>query len=259
MGQSISYRWIELVLQFTETTFLINMLYDAETGIAHRENTFDSWIIGETRSYFPLGLTPQDIVLDLGGHIGAFASRAMMECPEITLSSIEAEQTNFQVLEQNSQKFGFDVVHGAIVNDDMDGKPITLYVNIQKNNAAHSILQTRGRAEQSVTGIGFSRVMDNFHPTVIKCDIEGADYYALRGANKIIEANHPTVICDVYEKPPDPKKLRGDCLERIKATKIVCTKNHFDVADGETCKRCGEVIRRDRMGREENRPEDIVE
>jgi len=152
------------------------MLYDAETGIAHRENTFDSWIIGETRSYFPLGLTPQDIVLDLGGHIGAFASRAMMECPEITLSSIEAEQTNFQVLEQNSQKFGFDVVHGAIVNDDMDGKPITLYVNIQKNNAAHSILQTRGRAEQSVTGIGFSRVMDNFHPTVIKCDIEGAEF-----------------------------------------------------------------------------------
>lgn len=152
------------------------MICDPVSGIMHREGTFDSWIINESRSYFPLGLTPQDIVLDLGGHIGAFASRAMVECPEISLSSIEAEQSNFQVLEENSRKFDFDPLHGAIVADEQDGQPITLYVNNQKNNAAHSILETRGRSQQTVTGIGFSRVMESFHPTIIKVDIEGAEF-----------------------------------------------------------------------------------
>ncbi len=33
--------------------------------------------------------------------------------------------------------------------------------------------------------------------SLIKCDIEGADYFALKGAAKIIEANHPTVICEI--------------------------------------------------------------
>jgi FkbM family methyltransferase len=152
------------------------MLIDAQTGIIHRENTFDVWIIGESRNYFPLGLTSEDVVLDLGGHIGAFAVRAMLECPGITLSAIEAEKSNFDVLQVNATKFGFDANHGAIVADDLDGQPITLYVNNQKNNAAHSILPTRGRSEQATTGIGFTSVLAEFKPTVIKCDIEGGEF-----------------------------------------------------------------------------------
>jgi FkbM family methyltransferase len=152
------------------------MLYDPETSIAYRENTFDNWIVNESRGYFPLGLQPQDVVLDLGGHIGAFAARAMLECPDIALSSIEAEESNFAVLQENATKFSFDPVFGAIVGDDLDGKSLTLYVNVQKNNAAHSILPTRGRAEKTVIGIGFTKVLESFAPTVIKCDIEGAEF-----------------------------------------------------------------------------------
>ncbi len=32
---------------------------------------------------------------------------------------------------------------------------------------------------------------------LIKCDIEGADYFALKGARRIIEENHPTIICEI--------------------------------------------------------------
>jgi FkbM family methyltransferase len=33
--------------------------------------------------------------------------------------------------------------------------------------------------------------------SLIKCDIEGADYFALKGARRIIEENHPTIICEI--------------------------------------------------------------
>jgi FkbM family methyltransferase len=45
-------------------------------------------------------------------------------------------------------------------------------------------------------------VLDEVLPNVknvslIKCDIEGADYFALKGARRIIEENHPTIICEI--------------------------------------------------------------
>jgi FkbM family methyltransferase len=153
------------------------MQVDTDSGIIYREGTFDEFIVKESRAYFPLGLTSADVILDLGGHIGAFATRAKLECPGVSLSAIEAEHSNFEVLQQNAQKFEFDAVEGAIVGDDLDGSELKLYVNIQKNNAAHSILPTRGRAEKTVTGIGFSRVVESFKPSVTKCDIEGAEFW----------------------------------------------------------------------------------
>jgi FkbM family methyltransferase len=152
------------------------MIFDAQTGIAHRENTFDAWIVNESRNYFPLGLREDDIVLDLGGHIGAFAARAMLEQPKIALSSVEAETSNFEVLKQNAEKFQFDAVNRAIVDDDLHEKDVTLYINEKKNNATHTLLQTRGRSSQTVQGIGWSVAMEIMQPTVIKCDIEGGEF-----------------------------------------------------------------------------------
>lgn len=45
-------------------------------------------------------------------------------------------------------------------------------------------------------------VVDDYLPNLdrvsfLKCDIEGADYYALRGCQKIIERNLPMVVCEI--------------------------------------------------------------
>ena len=45
-------------------------------------------------------------------------------------------------------------------------------------------------------------VIDDYLPnltevSLIKCDIEGAGLFALRGAAKAIDRNHPTVICEI--------------------------------------------------------------
>jgi hypothetical protein len=149
---------------------------DQETGILYRENTFDEWILRESRGYFPIGLKSEDRVLDLGGHIGCFAVRCKLENSLIELMALEPEESNFNVLVNNSSEFLFSTVRAAIVSDDLDGKDIDLYVNEKKNNALHSIIPVRGRWKQIIMGYGFIRALSFFKPTIIKCDIEGGEY-----------------------------------------------------------------------------------
>jgi FkbM family methyltransferase len=174
------------------------LLEDQKTGILYRDQTFDLWIINESKSYFkqPLGLTPADVCLDIGGHIGCWAARAKLECPDCQVFSFEPEITNFDVLKENAAKFKFDAFNAAIVSDDLDGKKIPLYVNTKKNNALHSIIHVNGRPTQEVDGIGFSSILNEIKPTIIKSDTEGAEY--LTPWNAVAESNVKLVIMELH-------------------------------------------------------------
>lgn len=154
------------------------MRIDDKTGILYRDGTFDAFILNESRNYFKndLQLSATDRCLDLGGHIGCFAARAMLECPGLTLASLEAEKSNAEVLQLNAAKFGFGQVYGAIVPDHLNETEIPIYVNVKKNNALHSTVPVRGRETQMVLGMGFSMIFDAFKPTFVKIDVEGAEY-----------------------------------------------------------------------------------
>lgn len=41
--------------------------------------------------------------------------------------------------------------------------------------------------------------------------------------------------------------------------KVPCTTNHFDIAGGNVCRRCGKLVRRDDLGREIDPPEGTEE
>src|ERR1035437_6012877 len=97
---------------------------DPKTGIIYRDSTFDIWILNESRGYFPLGIRKEDVILDLGGHIGTFASRAMIEM-KVPLLSIEAEKSNYDILCKNASYFGFNQIHAAVVPDEFNGNTIT--------------------------------------------------------------------------------------------------------------------------------------
>jgi len=148
---------------------------DPKTGILYRENTFDKWILNESRGYFPLGLNSHDKVLDIGGHIGCFASRVKLE-KEVPVVSVEPESSNYEVLLANSKKFNFMSMRFAVTADDKHGKEIQLYVNPLKNNALHSLVPVRGRPTQNIDAFGFNILLFRYEPTIIKCDIEGGEY-----------------------------------------------------------------------------------
>ena len=46
-------------------------------------------------------------------------------------------------------------------------------------------------------------VLIDSNPTFIKMDIEGAEYKALKGAERVIRKCHPKLAISVYHKPED--------------------------------------------------------
>lgn len=160
---------------------------DAKSGILYRENSFDSWIVNESRSYFPAGILSSDVVLDIGAHIGCFSARARMEAPTCQILAVEPEQTNFEVLQENAAKFSIDSIRAAVVGTVTTPK-ISLFVNQKKNNALHSTVPVRGRPTQEVDTQSFSVLLEKIEPTVVKIDIEGAEYdfnYSLLSSTKV--------------------------------------------------------------------------
>jgi FkbM family methyltransferase len=152
------------------------LVEDKRSGILYREGTFDEWILRESRGYFPIFFNERDTILDIGGHIGCFAARCKSENLAMNVISIEAEKSNFDVLVENAQKFGFEAHHNAVCNDENHLTPIPIYVNTLKNNALHSTLPTRGRPHQLVMGYSFNQLLYRYNPNIIKCDIEGGEY-----------------------------------------------------------------------------------
>jgi len=198
-------------------------MIDSQTGIIFRETTFDEFILKESKAYFPVGILPTDRILDVGAHIGTFACRAKIECPKCELASVEPEASNFAALEQNAEKFGFDALRGAVVSDELEGTKVQIYVNGKKNNALHTLVEVRGRECQEVDGIGFSKILGAWEPTIVKCDIEGGEYSF--PWEKL--ANFPAVRMVIMELHLTHKGHRDEAprlVQKIKDCGFVATK-----------------------------------
>jgi FkbM family methyltransferase len=173
---------------------------DKKTGIIYRHQSFDQFILNEARAcYFPMGIKAGEVILDIGAHIGVFAARARLEQPDCTILSVEPQSDNFNILQLNSDKFGFDVLQAAVVPDRLNGKDIQLYVNTKKNNALHSTVPVRGRVTETVKGVSLTSLFEASNVDVLKVDCEGGEYefdwqaaLAVKKPRKIIMELHLT-------------------------------------------------------------------
>jgi FkbM family methyltransferase len=146
----------------------------ADTGLTHRPGTSDEYVIGERGQYLRLGPTTGDLLLDVGGNIGAVAwAFASAGCPVVT---VEPEPDNYRLLRANTKALGALVtpLRAAVVDDD--APHATLYLNQGTNCGAHSLMVQRGRVPLQVPAVPLRRLLDTYRPTLLKIDIEGGEY-----------------------------------------------------------------------------------
>lgn len=139
----------------------------------YRLDTLDLYVIKEQGSYHRLILKDQ-IVLDIGSNIGAFHRYAINAGAKYVVG-IEPDPDNCKLNKLNSQG-NVMVIKAAAVNDRYQGKYIELYYNNKRNKGAHSTRPFRGRSHFSVRTMRISEVFRLAPFTVMKCDIEGAEY-----------------------------------------------------------------------------------
>ena len=157
----------------------MRLLRDKATGLWMRPGTTDREVIREQRIYSPMELTGDDVVLDLGGHIGSFACLAVPQ--GCSVKSYEPEPDNIAVMRrQREGGLGPDewqICRAAVA---MAEGQADFFVNDRRNKGAHTLRPTRGRRKVTVATASWTgsalRPVWKRPITAIKCDIEGGEY-----------------------------------------------------------------------------------
>jgi FkbM family methyltransferase len=148
-----------------------------------REGTNDRQVYDEVHREYA-GIPWERIggpILDLGAHIGLFAEMALEHCPGAKVACVEASPVNYAWLRDH----GPDVkkIFGAISGSD---EPVELWQKSgwkQSVNSRHFPTWGGRRGETgppervTVPGVNFRKLLYELDPQLIKCDIEGGEYF----------------------------------------------------------------------------------
>ena len=148
-----------------------------------RDGTSDEFVVKEVFSgeYGKLKITPDDVIVDFGMNIGMFTCFALSKGAKC-LWSYEAEKENYDLAVRNVSLNGYNPSRYNLFNKAVVGNddPIRYFsINTKKNKGAHSLVTKRGRNRITVDCININEVFDKANPTIVKMDIEGAEYECL--------------------------------------------------------------------------------
>lgn len=171
----------------TKTGFVDVDLVQHKTGLWVRPGSSDVAMIKDCLVNDYLTVDCKDhTVLDLGGNIGGFILKASQQGVK-KIISYEPEPNNFRVLERNvevlRQMYNVDatVIEAAI--GEFSGT-FDLIVIPGANSGCSASLCVKPRKDRIAIPVrvdSFSHAIEDLKPTMIKMDIEGAEYPLLNG------------------------------------------------------------------------------
>lgn len=139
-----------------------------------------------------------DIVLDLGAHIGAVTLLYTTMLPDLKIYAFEAVRENFELLKKNIREFSYggeiNIFNQAVwFYDDDDAK--LYYGDNSETGKIHkfigSLFTVRDfydkRVFKKVNTISLSKIFEEYHIfscRFVKMDIEGSEYGVLKGTPK---------------------------------------------------------------------------
>ena len=140
----------------------------------------DPYIINEVPTYAALAVGPDDTVLDLGANIGAMSHRFLSDGAKHVIS-VEPFPDNIDMLRRNLSSFDssrYTILEAAVAGRE-SGQVMTLYtpdtnfgmISVMK----HDIDYARLTGEIQVFTVKFDELVVQYQPTIIKCDVEGAE------------------------------------------------------------------------------------
>jgi len=176
---------------FTKPDFTVNEIepkIDKKSGLLYRPHTTDKGMINECYNHYKnIELRPNDVVLDLGANVGGFIKMSS-DAGVRGIVGIEADQFNFEILHENFKDIkNIKLAHRCVVGNPDSPDEITFLIKDNNNSAcAGKIAETENDLKsnkfhhQTVKTIQFKNLLKKFKPTILKIDIEGAEYDIFR-------------------------------------------------------------------------------
>jgi FkbM family methyltransferase len=169
------------------------------------------WIIEEYNK-LNFEINNNDIVIDVGAHIGLFSLYASQFCSKGIIYSFEPIKENYELLLANVQLNNLQQVHIFNLAVSKYNIPIKLYIN--DDDAGHSIF-SQSSQNIMVDSISLQKIFDDNkieHCNFLKLDCEGAEYEIIKNLplayfekidKMIIEYHmadsHPELLSELYE------------------------------------------------------------
>jgi FkbM family methyltransferase len=154
----------------------------------------------------PLDWAAVSQVVEVGGHVGAFAAWVAASAPRARIVTFEPEPRNFRDLERNVRRNGLGdrVVRINVAVAARDGRRV-LDVPIQRNRASFAPAVSGEARRHEVECVALERYLDREVPgaiDVLKLDCEGAEWEILPslGPETFGRIRHVLVGCHAREQ-----------------------------------------------------------
>ena len=201
------------------------VVVDADDGVRFhvRVNTSDIlviWEIWKAKIYdearFPIHA--EDVVVDIGGHIGGFAIRAAKLATHGHVYAYEASGRNYTLLEKNRQLN--NVVNLHIHNKAVSDKTGEMKFFMPSNNGAlGSLMQETDSPMEIVQATTLSHIVEENNIEQIdylKLDVEGAEYDILLNCPTDTLGKVKRIVME-YHEFSDDKRNHRDLVNLLKS------------------------------------------
>lgn len=168
---------------------------DAGVGAAIRAGSYEPHVTSVFRRIAKPGMG----VIDIGANIGYFAMLASsLVGPSGRVFAVEPNSDNVKLMLASRARNGFDHLHVVQAAAGLDFAPLQL--NVASSNGFTSRLADRAErilASQTVGTVRLDAVLAaEKEIALIKIDVEGAEYLALKGAARLIEKHQPYIVSE---------------------------------------------------------------
>lgn len=159
-------------------------------------------------------------VLDIGANLGIMTVHLASSLPNTTIHAFEPMPANVSVLKRIIAKFKLKKtkIHEIALGDESGTAKMVLPVNGQTimqglSHIKHeTITEWNEGKEVDVQLDKLDNVLNGQAVQAIKIDIENFEYFALKGASRIITSNKPIIYAELWDNDN-----RSKCFEYLKS------------------------------------------
>jgi FkbM family methyltransferase len=156
-----------------------NIYFNKKQSMYYRLDTDHLDMVREARREFgkKVPYTSEDVVLDLGAHVGGYGCFVANTVKQVIC--VEAAPDTYEILKRNAGQYNnVTPIHSAVVGDN---RPyVELFLSNKhtgKGSCMASIVHTKGKINSvKVPTVNFTNLLQTYKPTLIKCDVEAAEY-----------------------------------------------------------------------------------
>jgi FkbM family methyltransferase len=159
-------------------------------------------------------------VLDIGANLGIMTVHLANKLPNTTIHAFEPMPANVSVLRRIIAKFKLKTtkIHEIALGDESGTAKMVLPVNGQTvmqglSHIKHeTITEWNEGKEVDVPLDKLDNILNGQPIQAIKIDIENFEYFALKGANRILTSNKPIIYAELWDN-----ENRSKCFEYLRS------------------------------------------